>query len=279
MSFRAFLVGSLALLAAGGVLRGQTLVYADFSRTQGLTLNDATLVGNSLVLASSQNDRRGSFFTTAQYAVTGGFSAVFDFKISSPGGTSDGTAAGADGLAFVVQRAGATALGGTGEALGYGARGGAAAIASSVAVEFDTFRNAWDPSSNHVGINTGGNLVSLATADVATAFDGGTRWTAWVDYDGSKMEVRWSPSGQRPATASLSYAVDLLTTLGGTSAFIGFTGATGSAYGTHEVLGFAFSDTYLTNGLAAIPEPSTYVLLGLGVALVVGAAWRRKRRG
>ncbi len=257
----------------------QTLVYSGFGNgnTAGLQLNDASVQpSGSILLASSASDRRGSFFTSNQFSVTGGFSAVFDFRISSPGGVNDGTAAGADGLAFVVQRAGATALGGSGEGLGYGPRGGSAGISPSVAVEFDTFRNTWDPSSNHIGINTGGNLTSLASVSVAQAFDSGLKWTVWVDYNGSVLEVRANTSGVRPVTADLSHTVNLLSTLGGTTAFIGFTGSTGQAFGTHEVLGFAFSDTYLAGGIAAVPEPSTVALLGLGLAAVAFSLRRRR---
>lgn len=255
----------------------QTLVFPGFTGASGLSLNDSSVTtGGSVLLASSASDRRGSVFTTSQYAVTAGFSAVFAFRISSPGGVSDGTSAGADGLAFVLQRQGATALGGTGEALGYGQRGGTGAITPSVAVEFDTFRNSWDPNSNHIGVNTGGNLTSLATTNVAAAFDDSSLWHVWVDYNGTTLEVRAAQSTVRPTAATLSTTLDLATTLGGSSAFVGFTGATGSAYGTHEIVNFAFSQTYLNGGLAAVPEPSTYALLALGL-VVVGYVARRRR--
>lgn len=275
---RAFFTTGLLLLASLGGARAQTLLYPNFSATTGLTLNDAVVTsGSSLLLASNASDKRGSFFTSSTYTVTTGFSAVFQFRISSPGGTNDGTSAGADGLAFVVQRVGPTALGGSGEALGYGARGGTAAITASVAVEFDTFRNSWDPSSNHVGLDTGGNLTSVAAADITSAFDNGVPWMAWVDYDGARLQVRLSQDGLRPLMPVIDHPLDLLATLGGTSAYIGFTGATGSAYGNHEVLGFALSDTYLPDGLAAVPEPATWTLLGGGLLLAAWVAGRRRR--
>lgn len=254
----------------------QTIAYWGFGSTTGLSLNSAQVSNGAILLAQNQQDRSGSFFTTSSYNVAG-FSAAFEFRISSPGGISDGIAAGADGLAFVVQRAGATALGGSGEALGYGARGGTNGIGNSVAVEFDTFKNSWDPDSNHVGIDTNGNLTSLATAGVATAFDGGAKWTVWVDYNGTLLEVRASQDGVRPTSALLSQSINIANTIGGSSAFVGLTGATGSAFGKHEVLSFAFSDTYLSGGLAVVPEPSTYALLALGLGFVGVAGWRRRR--
>lgn len=267
---------ALLLFAAIAVRGGaQTVAYGDFSNTTGLSLNSAQVVNGAVLLAQNQQDRSGSFFTLNSYNIIG-FSAAFEFRISSPGGVSDGIAAGADGLAFVVQRVGATALGGSGEALGYGARNNVPAIGNSVAVEFDTFKNSWDPDSNHVGIDKNGNLTSIATAGVSTAFDNGTKWSVWVDYNGSVLEVRASQNGIRPTTALLSQSIDIADTIGGSTAFVGFTAATGSAYGKHEVLSFAFSDTYLSGGLTMVPEPSTYALLGLGLGVVALARWRRR---
>jgi len=279
---RARLTLSLVLAAAiFSPLGAQTVIrYEDFTSQSGLTLNDAVAADGTIMLASSQKDRRGSFFTSLQYDVSD-FSAVFQFRISSPGGLSDGVSAGADGLAFVIQRAGATALGSFGEGLGY------KGISNSLAVEFDTYRNdsqsssANDPDSNHIGINTGGSITSLATVGVATAFDSYTEqnptiWTVWVDYNGSALEVRASTDGFRPSTATLAYSVNLSSVLGGSAAHIGFTGATGSAFGNHEILNFAFSDTFEANGLA-VPEPSTYALMGLGLVVVGWSAWRRRR--
>lgn len=271
---RARLTLSLVLAAATVFpLGAQTVIrYTDFSSQSGLTLNDAVASGGTIMLASSQRDRRGSFFTSAQYDVSN-FSAVFQFRISSPGGISDGIAAGADGLAFVIQRTGATALGSFGSGIGY------EGIANSAIVEFDTYKNnspVNDPDSNHIGFNTGGSTTSLTTVGVANAFDNGTVWTVWVDYNGTALEVRASQDGNRPASATLAYNVDLTSVLGGSNAHIGFTAATASAFGNHEVLNFAFADTFQTNGLA-VPEPSTYALMGLGLALVGWTVWRRRR--
>lgn len=280
MILRAFMVGAALLVFVAGV-RAQTVMYAGFGGANGLdglTLRSAAQSGSAILLADSTNDR-GAVFTQSLYSI-GSFSALFQFRISNPGGNTDGSGQqGADGLAFVVQRAAGNSLGSNGEGLGY------LGINNSVAVEFDTWLNSsrGDPDSNHYGLNLNGAANSVLTVSEQTRFDNGQIWTVWVDYDGGKLEVRSSLTGLRPASAVLTYGsavnpFSVATTIGGTAAYIGFTGATGSATGAHELLGFAFSDTYLTNGIAAIPEPSTYALCALGLALIALAAWRRGRR-
>lgn len=268
----------LVFAALAVAARAQMVAFPDFTNTAGLQMNSAEVTtGSSILLAANQQNRSGSFFTTSQLDVTD-FSALFQFRISSPGGQSDGTSAGADGLALVLQRVGAAALGGNGEALGYGQRGGSAAIGTSVAVEFDTFANSWDPSTNHIGLNLNGSLTSLAATDIAEAFDSGLLWTVWVDYDGTTLQVRASNNGVRPTSATLSQELNIASTIGGSTAFVGFTGSTGSAYGTHEIVAFAFSTNFVEGGLTMVPEPSTYALLALGLGAVGAAVWRRRAR-
>lgn len=75
-------------------------------------------------------------------------------------------------------------------------------------------------------------------------FDDGNVWFGWVDYDGTTLEVRANQTGIRPQTPNLSRNVNVAGLLGQSSAYVGFTAATGDAWENVDVLSFAYRDTY-----------------------------------
>jgi hypothetical protein len=284
----------LVALSTAVTLKAQSLVFSNFTSTAGLTLtSSSTALGNGtdgtvLRLVTATTNDRGGAFSTALRTVTGGFSTAFEFRLSGRGGSLDTTnTAGADGFVFVLQHSGPSALGATGEYMGYG---GGTAIGTSLGIEFDTFKNSTqsDPSSNHIGVDTNGSVVSLATANITPDFDSvgtGTKWTGWIDYDGSTLSVRVSNTGVRPSVADLAYSISssaLQSILGATTAYVGFTAATGGAYANHDIIDWTFSDTYVPGGVtagSAIPEPATYAgLAGMLALTMAGVARMRSRR-
>ncbi len=247
------------------------LNFPDFSRTAGLQLNgNAAQVGNALRIVPAAGNQAGSFFSTTPVTLTAqvSFSTFFSFRITNSGGLGDSDGAGADGLAFVVQT-NSNSVGSFGGGLGY------QGVTNSLGIEFDTYDNgpsSGDPNGNHVAIDTGGNLSpNLGVQTVATRMNDGNLWYAWVDYDGNldALEVRLSNSAARPASALVSATVDLTGVLGGTNAFVGFTSATGSGFGNHDIVSWEFRDDFApitqppTN---AVPEGgSTLATLSLGL--------------
>lgn len=252
----------------------QTLVFAGFGDVSALTINGSAGADSDadfLRLAEARTNEAGSVFVT-QAQTFNTFSAAFQFKISASGGIQDEAQNGADGLVFVLQQAGAGALGNGGLALGF------QGITPSVGIEFDTFRNnsLGDPDTNHLGFNLGGSVTSLATASVPTRFDNDTVWTAWVDYNGTAFEVRVANDGVRPATANLTRTFHLGETFGTSPIFIGFTAATGGGFSNHDLLNFAFANQFVEGGITAVPEPGATTLLGLGLAALGWQRWRRR---
>jgi legume-like lectin family protein/PEP-CTERM motif-containing protein len=253
-----------------------TLVFSDFSDVSTLQLNgSAARVGNVLRLTPAVTSQSGTAFSLSPITLSGAysFSTFFSFRISSIAGTfGDSDGPGADGITFIVQTNSNTA-GSAGGGIGY------QGIPNSAAVEYDTYFNGGiDPNGNHVGIDLGGNITSVATAVVSPRLNDSQVWFSWIDYNGTTgvMDVRLSLTNARPAAALLSSTFNLGTQLGTTSAFVGFGSGTGAGFGNHDILSWEFRDTFapIDNG-SEVPEPGTLSLLGLGSLAL--AKLRRRR--
>lgn len=248
----------------------QTLNYADFSSVAGLQINgNASQLGNKLNLTPADYNQSGSAFSTNSIALPAdaSFSSAFSFEILNRGGLGNG----ADGLVFAIQT-NANNVGGAGGGIGY------YGIPNSVGIEFDTYDNGEPGGSNHVGIDLNGSVNSVTSVAEPTDFDNGQVWYAWVDYNGAtkNLAVRWSQNSTRPTDAGLSYTVDLPATLNSSNAFVGFTSGTGSGFGQHNILSWAFVNEYQEGGITpSVPEPGTYALMLGGVAVL---AWARRAK-
>jgi hypothetical protein len=232
-----------------GTAHATQVVFSDFSDTSSLTLNGAaatvsTSDGVVLRVTPASGSQSGSAFSSATVNAAD-FSTFFKFRITEPGGSvfDCNTEAGADGLVFVVQSV-RSDIGGSGAGIGY------QGIDSSVGVEFDTWCNAGnnDPSSNHVGIVTDGSVNhgtgSPFTANISPDFDEGSIWYAWIDYNGTMLELRVSQTLSRPVAATLSRTVDIPAIIGQNDAYVGFTSGTGADWGNHDVIYWEYRDSY-----------------------------------
>ncbi len=247
------------LLAVQVVSAGQTtVIYNDFSDTSALDLNGSAAVvnfggQNVLRLTPATTSQSGSAFLTPAITLAdqASFSTSFTFQITNSGSGGDSDGPGADGIAFVVQTVSSSA-GGLGGGIGY------AGILNSVAVEFDTYFNggAGEPDGNHVGIDLGGSVVSATSVGVTPRFNDGNVWNAWVDYNGvtDVLEVRVAQAAVRPLLPTLSHTVDLVTQLGASDAFVGFTSGTGSFFGDHDIRTWEFINAFNPVGVNAAPD-------------------------
>ncbi|VAI71682.1 unnamed protein product [Triticum turgidum subsp. durum] len=167
----------------------------------------------------------------------------------------------------------------------------ASGSARFVAVEFDTHRDPWDPSSRHIGIDVNnidsrGNFRILPDTSLVDA--GVMSSTVKYDSATTRLDVFLSVSG---TTYKLSATIDLRSLLPD-QVSIGFSAATGAAFGSnHTVLSCSFQSTLPTrNGTA---PPSTWstklsagvaaaaflvLLLGVAVAVLLRRASRRNRQ-
>ena len=166
------LAGALALAWVTSASAQQVRFFPDFSSVANLQLNGAHpatynsnavlrltdgYTGNNLPVPAT-----GSAWFAIQQQVNMGFSTYFKFQIDSAGICCTP----ADGFAFVIQNAastdssyGASGAGVTARGVGKGGMG-YAGIPNSFAVEFDTVKDTWDPSSNHVAVQSCGTQTN-----------------------------------------------------------------------------------------------------------------------
>ncbi|CAM0906388.1 unnamed protein product [Alopecurus aequalis] len=253
------LVAAGRCFAASGV--GDDVLQFTYNGFAGanLTLDGAALMPDGLLmLTNGTSDTKGHAFhpsplpfRTALNA-TRSFSTTFVFAIF--GQYAD---LGSHGMAFFVAASRevlSTAL--TGQFLGLlnGTDGGNRSD-RIFAVELDTIFNTEfrDINNNHVGIDVD-SLVSRDSADAGYYDDGTGRFQnlslisrkamqVWVDYDGTATEitVTMAPLGMaRPNKPLLQTTVDLSGVVQST-AYVGFSSATGVLSTRHFVVGWSFA--------------------------------------
>jgi hypothetical protein len=128
-----------------------------------------------------------------------------------------------------------------------------------LAVEFDTYRDEWDPSSRHIGVDVNsvdsrGNYKILPNDSLV---DAGVM-SATVSYDSAttRLDVVLS-GGVSGASYTLAATVDLRSILP-QQVSVGFSAATGDVFGSkHTVLSCSFQSTLPTRDDTSLPSTSS----------------------
>jgi hypothetical protein len=253
-------VGLIALGFATLAARAQaTLVpvaidYPSFSAedTSGLQLNgSATFTSSTLQLTPAALGQSGTAFSRTEIQPAGSFETEFEIYMHESN-TLDTFGYPADGIAFVLQPKSDEEVGKTGGSMGY------QGIEPSAEVQFDIYKDPYDPPVPYVSFMENGNpethLAESATP-LPFALYGEQVW-GWVDYDAETTElmVYAAPSSTKPASPLFTYKVNLVELLDSQYTYVGFTSGTGDGDAAQEVLNWHLTSA---GGIAITPPSET----------------------
>jgi fibronectin type 3 domain-containing protein len=223
-----------------------------------LTLNGGTTVkGNTLELTDKNGNEVRSAFSTNKVNVAQ-FVTQFTFQIRN------GTNPSGEGFTFVIQGVGNTALGSGVGGLGY------AGLNNSIAVKFDLADNAGE-GDDSTGLYTNG-----ASPTVAGSIDLGptgidlhsqNTFSAGMIYDGTTLKVTITDLSTG-VSATQSYAVNIPAIVGGSTAYVGFTGSTAGATAYQDIQSWTY-----TPGAPVIPAAPANLTATAMAGTQVSLSW------
>jgi hypothetical protein len=213
-----------------------------FTGTTAFTLDGgATVTGGALQLTDGGNNEARAIWYSTPLNIQQ-FTTDFTFQITPAGPNST------DGMTFAIQNQGLTAHGGIGGALGY------QGVTPSVAVKFDTFNNAGE-GVNSTGFYTDGAAPTVPAIDLTPSgvnLHSGDVMDAHLTYDGTTLTLTLTDTVTN-ATFTASQAINIPSTVGASTAYIGFTGGTGGTVSTQNVLTWTYTPTF---GGSSSPPPT-----------------------
>jgi len=203
-----------------------------------LSLNyGASVTGGLLQLTDGgANEERSAWFATEVPVQS--FITNFTFQLLNPS---------ADGMTFAIQGDNIWALGDPGGGLAY------QGIANSVAVKFDLYNNAGE-GSDSTGLYTDGAAPTVPSVDLSSTginLHSGDIMDAQMVYDGTNLTMTLTDTVTN-ATVTEVFPVNIPSAVGGSTAYVGFTGSTGSSAATQNVLSW----TYVSPAGSAAAAPA-----------------------
>ncbi len=205
-----------------------------FSAASNLRFNGSgQLAGNLIQLLDGRNNQASSVWYGAPVPVSS-FTTSFNFQMLNPSG---------DGLTLTFQNTGVTALGGSGNGLGYGVNGTTPGIAKSVALKFAIFNETTMSSVNAVGLYQNGVTPLNPSTDITSSgvsLRSGNTFNAMVSYDGTTLTLVLTDLSTKK-TVTYKAAVNLPGIVGSSTAYAGFTAASGSHSSLVRVLNWTLT--------------------------------------
>ncbi len=197
------------------------------SATGQMLLNgNAQFSGTGLELTDGGSDEESTAWYMTPVNVQS-FTTDFTFQLTNPA---------ADGMTFTIQNLGPTALGIFGTGLGY------QYITQSVAVKFDLFNNSGE-GTDSTGIYTNGVAPTVPSTDLSSTginLHSGDAMAVHLVYNGTTLTMTITDTVTKKVYTT-SFTVNIPTAVGGSTAYVGFTGGTGGATSTQKVLTWSYS--------------------------------------
>jgi hypothetical protein len=231
-----------------------------FSNDTDLTTNGDSFISPTehVIRLTSADTQTGSVFSHNRITISQ-FTTSFQVRLHE--GTQPDYA---DGFTFVIQANDPTALGQKTSGLGY------QGIGHSVAVKFSTFQHPGDPSNSTTGLvvnggNPGGGVDTIPSGVLLNSQD-----TKQIDmtYDGASLTERIEDL-QTHDVFTTTYLVDIVSVIGSDTAYIGFTGASGSKdfWQLEDVANWSFTS------LAPLPGGPTALRETAFASSAIDLAW------
>jgi len=256
----AVLAGAPSAIATGAYTitsasTGSILNYGEgFAAADGpIQFNGSTALDGSRLqltdgLGPSGIGVKSSAFSTTPVNVQF-FTTDFTFQIQPGPNPLSPLAFLGQGLTFTIQTGGPSELGNGGGALGYGG------IPQSVAIKFDLVNDAGE-GTNSTGLYINGAVPTVPAINLTGTGIGlhsVDPVAVQVTYDGKNLIMSFTDLSTF-ATWSHSFAIDIPTTIGANTAYVGFTASTAGSYAAdQEILDW----TYVSGrpGASALPPP------------------------
>jgi hypothetical protein len=232
---------SVSAVTSAAVTATPTINFASGFTATNLKLNgNAVLSGTKLRLTDGGQVEASSAYYATPVNVQS-FTSDFTFQL---------TAANGDGFTFVVQGVGPTALGASGNGLGY------QNILKSVAIKFDLYDNAGE-GVNSTGLYTNGAQPTMpAVTLVGSGIDlhSGHTLSAHLVYSGTTLSMTLTDP-TTAATVTKSFTIDIPGTVGAATAYVGFTGGDFGATAIQDITTWTLSSSTAVAPPPVAPAP------------------------
>ena len=198
-----------------------------FTTASGMSMNGATqLSGTGLLLTNGGQYQASSAWYSTPVNIQS-FTTDFTFQLTN---------AVADGFTFAIQNNNTTAVGASAGNLGYGY------IPNSVAIKFDLFNNKGE-GSDSTGLFTNGTPPMVPATDMTSSgviLESGDTMAVHLVYNGTTLSMTITDTVTKKAF-STSWTINIPSTVGSNTAYVGFTGGTGYSTASQKILTWTYT--------------------------------------